>query len=348
MDGNVCRVLSRLTGIANNIKAPIFKDKLGWDLATQLILAEEDDEEDGKEHHHHHHHAGEVNQALMELGATFCSPSGTGIDPRDPLKEYYKSTQLGRAYHSMAITTANNKNNNNNKKENDQKGKERDGTITTTTLVPSSGCAICDPMGVKTVLEKLKDNIPTNTSSTSLTVDEAARCGHAIFPLDPPKTKKREEDLAVAVVANVYKNETFWLMVKRPEKGLLAGQWEFPNVCVQTRKGKSKDPTQKSLQDGLTTYLQNELGGWIAELDRTAVKPKPLEHIFSHVKHIMWISVYKTEVEIDKLKWTTSSGREVRWMREKDIPGITSGIKKVFKAVKDVKTEKVQKRKRKR
>ena len=39
VDGNVCRVLSRLKGIANHIKAPILKDKLGWDLAEQIVRA---------------------------------------------------------------------------------------------------------------------------------------------------------------------------------------------------------------------------------------------------------------------------------------------------------------------
>ena len=58
VDGNVCRVISRLKGVANNIKAPIFKDKIGWTLAEQIVTAG-----DGK-------YAGEVNQALMELGAT--------------------------------------------------------------------------------------------------------------------------------------------------------------------------------------------------------------------------------------------------------------------------------------
>ena len=34
----------------------------------------------------------------MELGATYCAPAGSGVDDRDPLRDYYLSTQLGRAY----------------------------------------------------------------------------------------------------------------------------------------------------------------------------------------------------------------------------------------------------------
>jgi A/G-specific adenine glycosylase len=58
VDGNVYCVLSLLMGIATHIKAPIAKDKLGWTLAQQLVEAG-----DGL-------HAGDVNQAIMELGAT--------------------------------------------------------------------------------------------------------------------------------------------------------------------------------------------------------------------------------------------------------------------------------------
>ena len=301
------------------------KDKLGWDLATQLIMADQDGA-----------FAGEVNQALMELGATYCAPSGSGVDPRDPLRKHYKSTQLGRAYRSMM-------------------GKDPTFQQGLSGIQPSAGCALCGPEGVKEALSTFKDYMKIQTLSEDtckgdprLILDSAANLSHGIFPLDPPKTKKREEDLAVAVVTNTYQKETVWLMVKRPSTGLLAGQWEFPSVCVQTRNGKkSKDPAAESLQKDLNEYLQKELGEWITEIDHTPVKPAPLEHIFSHVKHIMWISSGKTEVEIDTLRWTTSSGRDFRWMREKDMKdvGITSGVKKVLKVVKGD-TGKTQKRKR--
>ena len=39
VDGNVCRVLSRLTGVANHIKAGVLKDDLGWSLAERIIKA---------------------------------------------------------------------------------------------------------------------------------------------------------------------------------------------------------------------------------------------------------------------------------------------------------------------
>jgi A/G-specific adenine glycosylase len=313
VDGNVCRVLSRLTGIANHIKAPALKDKLGWGLANQLL------EKDEK-------HAGEINQALMELGATYCAPNGTGIDPRDPLRHYYKSRKLGKAFLHY----------------------DQESSIGT-------GCELCDPNGILAVKEKFTNNI-----SSSMSLEEAAKVGHATFPLNPPKTKKREEDLAVFCCSCTnQQGETFHLLQKRAPKGLLAGQWEFPNVCIQTRTSKSKPPPKSKVQKTLKQYLQEEFvedDEWITQLDRTPITSTsgaPLEHIFSHVKHIMWIeSSTCANMDMDRLEFTTQTGqREVRWMQEQDMKqvGITSGVKKILKAASTASKKKIAtKRKRKR
>jgi A/G-specific adenine glycosylase len=304
VDGNVCRVLSRLTGIANHIKSPILKDKLGWDLATQLVQA------GGGQN------AGQVNQALMELGATYCAPSGTGVDPRDPLREFYLSCQLGRAYAASGNET-------------EYKAPSKTKT---------SQCALCNPNGIEHVLNKFQEKLNESVDS-----ETAAKCGHSIFPLDPPKMKKREEDLAVGALCNTWKEETWWLFTKRPKEGLLAGQWEFPSALVQTRdakNSKTQQPPKATLRRNALNQLLLELTNeeeWICELKRVSVDPAPLEHIFSHVKHIMWIECASSAMGVDGKEWTTSDGKQVRWMREKDMKqvGITSGVKKVMKAVKE-------------
>lgn len=311
VDGNVCRVLSRLCGIANHIKAPMLKDKKGWDLAEQLVQGN-----DSK------FHAGELNQALMELGATYCAPSGTGCDPRDPLKDYYLSTRLAKAYHSELAR----------------------GNVSI--AAPDvCGCSVCDANGVGRVLELFRDRI-----SLEMDVEDAMKVGHCVFPLDPPKGKKREEDLVVAAISNTHSGATRWLLIKRPEKGLLAGQWEFPSVCVQVRSSNDNNadssvpPKVQSRRKALTQYLQDIMAASGSEthansvhsLNRTTVNPSPLEHIFSHVRHIMWVEAASTSISLDTLEWVTSEGRVVRWMSETDMSkvGITSGIKKVLQAVK--------------
>jgi len=318
VDGNVCRVLSRLTGIANHIKAPILKDKLGWDLATQLI-------QDSK-------HPGDINQALMELGATYCSPSGTGLDPRDPLKEFYFSTRIAKGYHSLL--------------------KRRGEDCSNLVSLAKSSCPICDQDGVQTILERLEESIHAEMSE-----DEAMRIGHTIFPMDPPKKARREEDLMVGVISTRYENELWWLLIRRPFKGLLAGQWEFPSICVKRseegqsdspkkRQRKSSSSSPKSVEHGKTLteflemILENGEPKWSPiDYERKLLQSTPLEHIFSHVKHNMWLETVTIDAPASALhvkEWITDEGREVRWMRDCDMKevGITSGVKKILNTVK--------------
>jgi A/G-specific adenine glycosylase len=343
VDGNVCRVLSRLRGIANHIKSPALKDKLGWVLARQLVEAG-----DGKQ-------AGLVNQALMELGATYCAPSGTGVDPKDPLRPFYWSTQLGKAY---AVSRADNLStgtyataNVNGRRKGASPVKNQYSTIE---VGSAKECELCDRDGVRSVLAEwhvaLSDDDATGEDKDMV----AAQNGHAAFPLNPPKLKKREEDLAVAVL----RRADCWLLVKRPKQGLLAGQWEFPSVCVQTRgetssaTNSTKPPSAQRHRQALTQLLKElfscnddsiddlDLGGhpdYFAR--RESVSEAPIEHIFSHVKHIMWVEACclgkgsKPEIT----EWETAeNSRQVRWMREEDMKevGITSGVQKIIKAVK--------------
>ena len=196
VDGNVCRVLSRLKGIANNIKAPIFKDKLGWRLAEQIVTAG-----DGK-------HAGEVNQALMELGATYCAPSGSGIDEADCLKDFYLSTKIGRDAYEVF---------------NEDNFEISDFVYKTSHLRGKSSCSLCENEGISNVIFQLADDILSAQDEPGFSIDSASTIGHTNFPTAPPKKAKREEILSVAVMSHTLDagGHERWLMTKRPSDGLL-------------------------------------------------------------------------------------------------------------------------------
>jgi A/G-specific adenine glycosylase len=316
VDGNVCRVLARLRGIGNHVKAPALKDKYGWELAQQLV------DDDGESH------PGDLNQALMELGATYCAPSGSGTDPEDPLVGYYWSTQLGYAY---AV----------------QKQKETTATSKDVTPPSREGCPICASDGVDQTLASLDTLLDNRLSSTkeSFTIT-AQQCGHAAFPQAPPKKARREEVLAVAVLS---KEDGSYLMVKRPKTGLLAGQWEFPAALVWSSEGKPADgqiaknapSSRRKALDGLVAQIftddsQTKLVPHSVWQKRSLVE-EPLEHIFSHVRHTMWLEEKSigTKKHDTLLAWTDSTDREIRWMNQADMTGvgITSGVKKILKAV---------------
>ncbi|KAL3796944.1 hypothetical protein HJC23_000697 [Cyclotella cryptica] len=360
VDGNVCRVLSRLTGVANHIKAGVLKDDLGWVLAEQIVNAKScGDGESGEEEDDVIGSPGEfdlddlyetkVNQALMELGATYCSPSGSGIEEGDPLKDFYVSTQLGVAI-GQAI--------------------KHDRLASTQPVVGTRNgknqCRLCDPDGVSSVFYDIVDRI--NASSKTTTSNPhmiSATSGHAAVPMPPPKKAKREEVLAVGVICleHTHKNDNCWLMVKRPSDGLLAGQWEFPSVCVWT--SAQKDPKAKSTSVKLSGDVQvpcidpsvrsSELNSFIWDVLRSAdgaatVKKElssasrkrvqindPIVHIFSHVCHTMWVEYGKansSKVDYEK-RWKLKDGREAGWFTARDMQsvGITSGVRKVLTLV---------------
>jgi len=276
----------------------------------------------------------------MELGATYCAPAGSGVDDRDPLRDYYLSTQLGRAYLIVL----------------------QDGGPNIIDDISTRSCDVAQEItraGENTdiVLEKFRELISLNTTSI-----EAAKIGHSIFPMDPPKTDKREEDLAMAIILNRDEKSSNtddsvrYLMVRRPKEGLLAGQWEFPNVCVQIRKKSNKKKAEKTasakepnrvdrdcaltkflLQDLFLDYPNSEIVTALSNLSRKSEKI-PLEHIFSHVKHYMWMEVgdlINVTIGDNDIEWVSPSGREVRWMTKNDMKkvGITSGVKKVLQSV---------------
>jgi A/G-specific adenine glycosylase len=235
VDGNVCRVLCRLTGIANHIKAGVLKDDLGWTLAERIVRAKSpfppgaaesggtkeacDDancESIGS--------PGEVNQALMELGATYCSPAGSGIEDGDPLREFYMSTRLGvaigRSMRDVGDAAAN--------------GGCMAGLIAGESSSGDGGgrgrCRLCDPSGISTAYYDIVDRIieadtDIDSKATTLRDNAHAIAGHSSLPISPPKKSKREEVIAVAVISlRDSDNDRYWLMVKRPSVGLLAGK----------------------------------------------------------------------------------------------------------------------------
>ena len=80
VDGNVLRVVSRLCAVAATAKEPLLCDEkrgVAWTVARALVEAG-----GGAE-------PGALNQALMEVGATYCAPAGSGVDGADPLAPFY-------------------------------------------------------------------------------------------------------------------------------------------------------------------------------------------------------------------------------------------------------------------
>ena len=78
VDGNVLRVMARLSGSRENVLLPQTKEKFKKEL--QKIMPEQ---------------SGKFNEALMELGETVCLPNGSPLCKECPLSEYCVSCRDG-------------------------------------------------------------------------------------------------------------------------------------------------------------------------------------------------------------------------------------------------------------
>jgi len=81
LDGNVARVLCRLNGIETDVRDPKTAREL-WRLAEQLVPAKR---------------PGDFNSAMMELGATVCTPRNPSCDSC-PIKQNCQARKLGRQH----------------------------------------------------------------------------------------------------------------------------------------------------------------------------------------------------------------------------------------------------------
>ncbi|MCI7159239.1 MAG: A/G-specific adenine glycosylase, partial [Flintibacter sp.] len=80
VDGNVLRVVSRITGDEGDIARPETKKRMG--SALQAVMPRQD--------------PGDFNQAMMELGATVCLPNGAPLCEKCPAAEFCQAFQQGR------------------------------------------------------------------------------------------------------------------------------------------------------------------------------------------------------------------------------------------------------------
>ena len=80
VDGNVLRVVARITGDSGDIAAPAMKKKITAVLAEVIPLDA----------------PGDFNQALMELGATICLPNGAPLCEKCPAAGFCRAFQEAR------------------------------------------------------------------------------------------------------------------------------------------------------------------------------------------------------------------------------------------------------------
>ncbi|KAJ3087127.1 hypothetical protein HK102_011744 [Quaeritorhiza haematococci] len=225
VDGNVIRVFSRLRAYGGDPKS---KEAVSyfWSLAETLLDPSR---------------PGDFNQALMDLGATVCTPANPSCKSC-PVNEYcraYAEQKAHRIIGSEKFFGAGKKR----RRGQDEVGDEDENTAAADT---SEICTACDgladiedfnvtrfPLKVKRKQQRYEDCFvcilelrePGPVIDTESTSAESAATA---TPKLKTNGKRRKVDTATSEA-----EATSWsrfLVVQKPDSGLLANLWDFPNI----------------------------------------------------------------------------------------------------------------------
>ncbi|KAM9186671.1 adenine DNA glycosylase isoform 3-T4 [Mergus octosetaceus] len=198
VDGNVIRVLCRLRCIGADPSSPPVIDHL-WAMANALVDRSR---------------PGDFNQALMELGATVCTPKAP-LCGECPVKQHCRARL--RVEKELALAS-----------------QKLLGKLPPVPDVEDCGvgdCPLCPPAAE-----------PWDSS-----------LGVTNFPRKAAKKQPRVEQTATCVLERRGRRGALeYLIVQRPSSGLLAGLWEFPSVPLAP--GLQQEQQREVLRDHLQAW----------------------------------------------------------------------------------------------
>lgn len=164
------------------------------------------------------------------------------------------------------------------------------------------------------------------------------------YPTKVAKAKQRHDFSAVSVVEIVEEgsqSDNKYLLVKRPDEGLLAGLWEFPSVLLEgeadlTSRRKAIDSFLKQtfgldMKKSCKVVLREEVGVYV--------------HVFSHIRLKMYVELLRLRLtggrsflqkkqEEATIKWKDVDEKTLATL------GLTSGVRKVYTMIQEFNQEK--------
>ncbi|XP_028857009.1 adenine DNA glycosylase isoform X2 [Denticeps clupeoides] len=230
---------------------------------------------------------GDFNQALMELGARVCTP-------KNPLCVQCPIQTMCHASRKVSF-----------KQEKDSKSN----------LNPAiNGCT-----------PDIENCSTPGTCDLCLSEPWDGQLGVQNYPRKPAKKPPRVERTLVCVVeSSGAGEEKEYLLTRRPDKGLLAGLWEFPMVLLEEggSEAQQKDILCSEVGKILGAQLDKELLQFVGEV----------VHIFSHI-HQTYV-VYKMALSGSRGTEQKSTGR---WLTKCALQeaAVSTGLKKIMKLYED-------------
>ncbi|KAK0609905.1 DNA glycosylase [Bombardia bombarda] len=347
VDGNVLRVLSRQLGILGDVKADKRVVDVLWAAADELVKkvardGAEDDNEVGAEPPPVSDRPGRWGQALMELGSTVCTPK-PNCSPC-PISSTCRAYAEGYA---LALGTSPVVNNPKPPKLQDiedictlcepfeEAPEEEEDDVPSTKRQPKpkqkpdnkqqtlSSFFFFTPTTTTTTTTT---TTPTRSSSTKSTNNQPPLpstltpqqletiSNHAKrFPLKKPKKKVREEESLVCAIRR--SSDGHYLIHRRPDKGLLAGMWEFPSLTLPN----TNDSIAKARKTSAVAFVSGSVegGGKMSRL-RHVGEIGSVPWLFSHLRLTMHVHLFELDDDGDDGDDGGDGVRE-RWAGEEDV-----------------------------
>ncbi|KAH9893772.1 DNA glycosylase [Xylariomycetidae sp. FL2044] len=359
VDGNVLRVLSRQLGIYGDVKSDKAVIDLLWAAADSLVKAvagdsgEHDDMADPDETSDR---PGRWGQALMELGSTVCTPkpSCASCPITATCRAYSEGLQLGV---QRGLVT----------RENASPGAKSPSVVDI-----EDACIFCQPFEEMNDAENGDDVLTGKPAATSDTKPKARKqstlrsfaftsstvrgkapkkasatltsdaleliTNHARkFPVKVTKKAVRAEETLVCAIR---RHDGRYLIHKRPEKGLLAGLWEFPSRIItdtesSTPKTRARD-AQIYAKEQMTTTTAGQGKGTKAPDLKYLGELGSVPWLFSHLKLTMHVHLFQAadpalEPHDDA---RLLPGEKRRWSDDVDAESMGTGMRKCWELVK--------------
>jgi A/G-specific adenine glycosylase len=317
VDGNVIRVLSRVRAADVDPKNRN-AEKAFWVLAEALVNPPQSAEDsavaaDTKEDPSGR--PGDFNQALMELGALICTPVNPKCSECPVRRDCYAYREVEQKKRPCDIPAAEKGASAHAESKEDQANSAAQQPmvidiedLTSDEPKPASSPA---PSNFASNPSRKPKSIPPpsvfSSPSSSCTLCDARSSPPTAVSEYPRKAVKKaplEQHVAVTVLRARFPSgsgEWKYLLIKRPEEGLLAGQWEFPSLilpdaAMATPKGTAE---RRAL---LIRFLSVQFS---CSADSLSSALGPLEyvnemtHVFSHRRHLM--RVERTDLTVEEL-----------------------------------------------
>ncbi len=277
VDGNVVRVLSRLRIIGTDSSSTAAVEMF-WKLVGEIIAKD---------------CPGDFNQAMMELGATVCTPKSPQCNSC-PVKEICLAHKQANKFVQ--------KNENGIKSFFDSARQTDD----------------CCTDGLKDIEELVSNDCQLCLPKDSTWDAELGVCN---YPRKAKAKEARQEKVAVGILECC----GLLFLVKRPSSGLLAGLWEFPNFLVET------DLSDKALVIKIKEFIREEFEIILPENEEMCYLGEVV-HLFSHVHHTYVVHKIVLTTKPKVLTGKSVNGRDTKWVQPSEFleMAVSTGMKKVY------------------